>query len=102
MEYIGHIESVADMDFAALADKMKIEQGVLFLADFCSLLYEKAVGYYEKAKNTTQSTVQNKAFKIGHVLVNSSQAGVGVCMRFSKSCQYGESNLVLHTYIHSQ
>ncbi len=75
MEYLGKIDTLPDLDFAALATRMKINQSPLFLVDFCSLLYEKAVGYYEKAKNAGHSIVQFKAFKIGHVLVNSNQAG---------------------------
>ena len=74
MEYIGCITSLASLDFEALDSKMKIEQPALFLVDFCSLLYEKAIGYYEKPKNTSHSLVQHKAFKIGHILVNSNQA----------------------------
>jgi hypothetical protein len=75
MEYLGKIDTLPDLDFAALATRMKIDESPLFLVDFCSLLYEKAVGYYEKAKNAGHSVVQFKAFKIGHVLVNSNQAG---------------------------
>ncbi len=91
MEYLGKIDTLTDLDFAALATRMKIDESPLFLVDFCSLLYEKAVSYYEKAKNAGHSMVQFKAFKIGHVLVNSNQAGfIHNFMFFSSSfsCTY--------------
>ena len=80
MEYIGLISQAAEIDFPGLATKSKIEHSPVFLADLCSLLYERAVGYYETANNTSQSTAQSRAFKIGHVLINSNQArGHGHC-----------------------
>ena len=77
MDYISQIDRVADLDFQEMATRMKIDQPALFLVDFCSLLYDKAIGYYETVKNSTQSAAQTRAFKIGHVLVNSNQVRFG-------------------------
>jgi hypothetical protein len=75
MEYLSQIENVGDIDFAALLAKTKMEQPLLYLVELCSLLNEKAVSYYEDPKNRTWNRQQPKAFKIGHILINSNQVG---------------------------
>jgi hypothetical protein len=75
MEYLSQIDNIGSIDFAALLAKTKIDQPLLYLVELCCLLNEKAVSYYEQPTNSSWSRLQPKAFKIGHVLINSSQVG---------------------------